>query len=438
MRKRIKKMITIVLITVLSLQTAGCSIKQEGSGSKEASDNRERGGFQEQESSADKGAASGQGQESSADKKAASAAAQHLLELWSDYLNLLDQMYGSALWAFDYVDAYLESSDWADLTKARTACIASARFLDGLSVESEDLSEEEYLALAGAGIDTGYQSAVLSDAANLLKDTHREVRDIVLESLENGIFQESSIEILRETVSLSQESIAVVCCYCCNEANYLLLTLAEYIDTGKSWEAMRESYPTLFAEDMQWLASEDEVMAAAEQNLDAYEEMVSRQAELTSQFEAALYDMVRMEAEHDLQALQSDMHPMTNMPDLLPVPVWYNPEDMKYLSYVQGEDKEITYPASGDELADEEYGMYIQTEGISRESMGAYVEYAKEYAVDAWEGEEQEDVWYIRMLDYQVEISMEGDTATMIFHKEDITFAPTWYLEESNKSYYNR
>ncbi len=119
-----------------------------------------------------------------------------------------------------------------------------------------------------------------------MKDTHREVRDIVLESLENGIFQESSIEILRETVSLSQESIAVVCRYCCNEANYLLLTLAEYIDTGKSWEAMRESYPTLFAEDMQWLASEDEVMAAAEQNLDAYEEMVSRQAELTSQFEA--------------------------------------------------------------------------------------------------------------------------------------------------------
>ena len=92
MRKRIKKMITIVLTTVLSLQTAVCSIKQEGSGSKEASDNRERGGFQEQESSADKGAASGQGQESSADKKAASAAAQHLLELWSDYLNLLDQM----------------------------------------------------------------------------------------------------------------------------------------------------------------------------------------------------------------------------------------------------------------------------------------------------------------------------------------------------------
>ena len=58
--------------------------------------------------------------------------------------------------------------------------------------------------------------------------------------------------------------------------------------------------------------------------------------------------------------------------------------------------------------------------------------------MDAWEGEEQEDVWYIRMPDYQVEISMEGDTATMIFHKEDITFAPTCYLEESNKSYYNR
>ncbi len=460
MNKRIKKMITMVLITVLFLQTASCSIRQEKPEGKEASDNRERGGFQEQEGSVEKEAASGQGQEGSAGKEAASgqgqegfagkhiaggateegeeaasAAAYHLLELWSDYLELLDQMYGSALWAFDYVDAYLESSDWADLTKARTACIASARFLDSLSAAGEDLSEEEYLALAGAGIDTGYQSAVLSGAADLLDDTHREVRDMVLESLENGIFQQSSIEILKEIVSLSQDFIAVICRYCCNEANYLLLTLGEYIDTGKYWQAMREGYPTLFAADTQWLASEDEVMAAADQNLDAYEEMVSRQAGLTSQLEAALYDMVRMEAECDLQALRSDMHPMTNMPELLPVPVWYNPEDMKYLSFVQGENKEITYPASGDELADEEYGMYIETEGIRRESMGAYVEYAKQYAADVWEGEEQEDVWYIRMPDYYVKISLEGDTATMIFHKEDITFAPTWYLEEFLERY---
>ena len=44
------------------------------------------------------------------------------------------------------------------LAKARTACIASARYLSELSMTEDDLPEEEYLILAEMGIDTGYQS----------------------------------------------------------------------------------------------------------------------------------------------------------------------------------------------------------------------------------------------------------------------------------------
>lgn len=85
-------------------------------------------------------------------------AVQHLLTVWSDHLDILEKMYASELWALDYVEAYLESGDWKDLVRARTACIASARYLSELSMTEEDLSEEEYLVLAERGIDTGYQS----------------------------------------------------------------------------------------------------------------------------------------------------------------------------------------------------------------------------------------------------------------------------------------
>ena len=98
-----------------------------------------------------------------------------------------------------------------------------------------------------------------------------------------------------------------------------------------------------------------------------------------------------------------------------------------YLSVLIGEDGSVTYPESGDDLGDGQYGVYMQAEGVTEEQAAAYIDIARRYALDAWKAEDSGS-WYIRMPDYDVKIDCEGEMATIFFNGEDVTFAPVWYL----------
>lgn len=41
---------------------------------------------------------------------------------------------------------------------------------------------------------------------------------------------------------------------------------------------------------------------------------------------------------------------------------------------------------------------------------------------------EEEDVWQIIMPGYEVQVEWEDQVVTVIFYREDVTFAPEWYL----------
>ena len=145
-----------IMVMLLTLTVTGCS--EAGESSEEELTSNLENGKNETESGTEQ-------------------AVQHLLEVWSDYLQTLDQMYASQLWAMDYVDAYLESGSWEDLGKARTACITSAGSLEELAMTEEDLTEEEYLTLAEAGIDAEYQSLAFSGLPDELDDAHLVIRE---------------------------------------------------------------------------------------------------------------------------------------------------------------------------------------------------------------------------------------------------------------------
>ena len=42
-------------------------------------------------------------------------ALEHLLKVWSDYLQVQEDMYTSELWALDYAEKFLDTGDWGDL-----------------------------------------------------------------------------------------------------------------------------------------------------------------------------------------------------------------------------------------------------------------------------------------------------------------------------------
>lgn len=416
------KMIACMGIAALTiLQMTGCGRSSNASGSSEKTE--------EESKHTEEGSKHMEENAAGETKDSVSDAVEHLLIVWSDYLTVLDQMYASELWALDYMDAFLESGDWKDLTKARTACIASVRFLTELSMTEEDLTEEEYLALAGAGIDTGYQKTEFSTLADELEQAHLIIRDRLLEGLEYDVFSQSSIEILKQEAETERDYISCMSRYICNETNYLLLSLGQEEIAAAYWAEMPEKYPVLSKGCGEWLASEAELKAAADKYLDEYEDNILRKSDLIASMNAEVYNMTRIVENKDLEKLQASAYPMTNTPEFLPMPVWYDPGTTGYLSFILNGDDSISYPASGEELPDTQYGMYIQVKGIGEEEIEAYLAYAENYAWHTWKGEDK-DAWYIAMEEYNVRIELGDETVTFLFNGEDVTFAPEWYIAQ--------
>ncbi len=356
-------------------------------------------------------------------------AADHLLTVWSDYLQVHEEMYASSLWALDYTEQFLDSGDWRNLTKSRTACIASARFLSDLSLTEEDLSDEEYTALAKAGADTSFQSMEIESLPGKIGDEHDFIRNNLLERLESGLFLAGEMECMREMLGIHREYIEKLCESECLTANYLLLTLGSR-EAEKSFEKkMREECPILCAGYPDWDDSEANLEKRMEQCMEQIEELTLRQADCLSALSAELYRVEKIVESRDIKKLTEKAFIVEKAPELLPMPEWYDPKDAGYLSFIQEEDGSLTYPESGEQLKEDSYGVYLQIEGISTEEIEEYVSRVEEKQIAQAVGKETgADAWDITMPGYHVRINLEGETVTVIFDGEDVTFVPEWYV----------
>lgn len=355
-------------------------------------------------------------------------AADHLLTVWSDYLQVHEDMYASVLWASDHIEQYLDTGDWEDLSKARTACIASARYLSDLSMTEEDISDEEYAVLAKGGADTTFQSIEIGSVPSRIDDEHTFVRGQMLEALEGGIFLSDDIETLQEEVSLHREVIAYWCRNECLTTNYLLLTLGGGERATAYWEAMPGKYPVLSTGYGEWEDNEHVLEDNAEQCLDQVEEATLRQADLLSSVRADLYNREKAVKDNDVGQWIASAFVMDDIPELLPMPDWYDPQTARYLSYIQDEDGTIACPASGDALEEAPYGVYIQIEGVSAQEIADYITEIQA-STQGIRKDPHTDTWDIAMTDYHIRFSLEERTATVIFDGQDVTFVPVWYLD---------
>lgn len=354
-------------------------------------------------------------------------ALEHLLEVWSDYLQVQEEMYTSELWALDYAEKFLDTGDWGDLVKARTACIASARFLSELSMSEEDLSDEEYAALAKAGADTAFQSIEFESLSGKVDDQHTFVRSRVLEMLEGGVFLSKDIEFMQEAIALQKEYISYMCQYECLMTNYLLVTLDDEKNAAAYWEMLPEKYPALCKEGLQWNDSETDLEKNANKCLDQVEEATLSQVELLAEMKADLHNMTAILEKGDVEKWMRSVFPMKNTPEFLPMPDWYDPETARYLTFIKEEDGNIAYPESGDQLEDASYGVYLQIPEISSDEIDTYASLVQDIARNVWK-QGDSDTWDIEMTDYNIRISLEEGTATLLFDGQDVTFVPVWYF----------
>lgn len=430
MKKGTRRAAGVILAGVMLLTMGGCKSASDSSGeaqsaaSSQAEQTQERAGQTEERVEQTQKTAE-QTQKPVLDEKK-QAAVNHLLTVWTDYLQTMDKLYGSELWALDYTDAFLESSDWSDLSRARTACIASARYLSELTMTEKDLTDEEYLTLAQAGIDSAYQSYEFQSVQTSAEDARQEVRDHLLEALENDIFMKSGMDTLKDRAEACRDSITYMCQYYCATTNYLLLTLNDEKVAGDYWKTMQSSFPVLTGAGLEWMDEEDGLKKTTDKILDALEEIEGRQADIRSKTSADLYNMGQLIDKKDLDGLAASANSISGAPALLPAPDWYQPEHAKYLSYVQKEGGDISYPESGDDLTEDVYSVYFQVEQVSREEIREYVNLAAGIGNNAWE--KDDNSWYIAMPDYNIGLAYEDSCVTITIVGQDITFAPAWYL----------
>ncbi|MDE6636092.1 MAG: hypothetical protein K2K09_05735 [Lachnospiraceae bacterium] len=355
------------------------------------------------------------------------AASEHLMTVWSDYLRLTEQMYSSETWALDYVDAYLESGDWTDLSMARTACITSEKYIKELSMTEEDLDEKEYGILAEAGVDTTYQSSEFAGVPETLKSGRRAIGENILEPLEADIFYKSANDNLKKMVSIQRETITAMSRYTCAMTNYLLVSIGDEEMSESYWESMQENYPVICKGRAEWLDNETDIKKAASGYLDDYEETLSKFSDLIAAKNSELYNMTEIIQNNDMEALIADACHMVNLPEMIQMPVWYAPESAVYINYVIKEDGSTAYPESGDELKDLSYKVYVQIDGVTLEEVEEYIQHIDGTVGDIVKSSET-DMWLITMKDYQVVIQSKEGKVQIIFEGEDVTFAPGWYI----------
>ena len=166
--------------------------------------------------------------------------------------------------------------------------------------------------------------------------------------------------------------------------------------------------------------------------LDRLEENVNRTVDLLSDSSAQLYGLENSLAEGGVSQLAEAVFPMTNVPEMLPIPEWYNPAEAGYISFIEEESGDILYPESGAPLPDGSYGAYIQMLGVTADAIGDYVDAAAPYAQESWKADDG-DVWYLVMPDYHVKLEAGEDGATLLFTGGDAAFAPAWYLSSSSE-----
>lgn len=352
---------------------------------------------------------------------------EHLLSVWSDYLRVIDDMYTSELWALDYVDTYLKSKDWRDLRKARCACMVSARHLGGLSMAENDLDSEEYLQLAEQGVDTSFQSMEFSALANTLENDQRTIKTRFVGNLEGNIVFDSTNDILKQESSLKREMISYMMQYTCTMTNYLLVSLGDEAVAEEYWASMKEKYPVLANGASAWLDDKKSLEDATKACLDRYQKMAYKYSDLLSSANADYYLLEKIIKEKDIKSLIASANHMTNVPKLLPLPVWFTLSEVEYECCQIEEDGKIVSPQSGEEISMDQYGIMAGYEGVELKTVEEYISSIESY-VDDVRKEPEENIWIITMPGYLVKIEWRGQKVSFYFDGEDMTLVPLWYM----------
>ncbi len=384
----------------------------------------------EKEERADEGAAAAGETAEATDGNALTAdvddAVTQMTKQWFDCLEVMEQLHHAEKWTFTYVKAFLDSGDWKDLMKARTACITAAKKTDSMKVPQYTVTDEQEQTLEEAGIDTGYLNYERESISIDISNTCTIIGDYCLNSLESDIFYKKDIEIMAEKIKFQEEYTNLLSRDICLMTNYMLLSLGDDKRASALWEQAIEDYPVIFNGHLEWMDSEDELKKADNEVLDELESLLSKEGDIQTVYEEGQSVKEGLMEETDMDVLEKEALKLENIPSILPKPSWFESTGSEFVCFSDGGEGQLLYPETGDELQDEPLKVSVKISGVSKEDITGYMEEIAPIVSDSYKSEDSDD-WFIEMPDYTVSISLRDGSVIVIFDGADQTFVPRWY-----------
>lgn len=355
----------------------------------------------------------------SADSGEIDTARKRMLTIWTDYMSRKEIQYTASQWTYTYINAFVESREWADLSAARSVCISATETLkelkDGVG-SLPLLSTEEIAVLNSAEIDNSYLNLELKDYPRELDDVCRFFEDglrVRLERLDR--LSESDMRILKDLVAWDKHQTELECEALCNATNYLLLTSQSPDIAREYWDALPENFPVISAHRIDWLDTEETVYAEAAKINDRLDEVAGEDAYLEAEKAAQSFETP--------EAARAVL--IKNLPQLLPCPAWYNPSVTLIYNFYEREDGTFALLDLNGTLPQKPVNVSAFTRNVTEADFDAYLELLRELGFAPYKVNKE---WVITLPEYMLILEYNAGELSMQFLKEDITFAPEWFM----------
>lgn len=343
-----------------------------------------------------------------------------MLQLWTDYLYYRQLHSMANTWAYSYIETFLNSREWTDLSRARSVCIGAVEYLKGLEERAKSLtmlSDEDIAALNSAEIDNSYIAVeienylwVLEQDRQILESNYR----VRLENLDE--MSSSDLEIFGSQVKLKRSMQKLTNESLCNQTNYLLAGLNRPEIAQEYWDALPEVYPAIFSERCEWLDNDDLIYAEASRISKEWDKLEDENAKITAAQTA-------QELKPNAPAQE---FPVKNPPQLLPSPSWYNSARTIIYNFYEQEDGTYSPLELNAEPPQKPVSVSMYIGNVGEADYAAYIEQLREQGFAPYRVNNE---WVVSFPDYYVIIEYDAGTVSIQFIDEDITFAPQWAIQ---------
>lgn len=298
---------------------------------------------------------------------------------WEEVLRFNEETGSAMLWAFDYADIFAEDNSWESLLKARAACTAAMVHLQQMSVPEFTLTEEQYNALADAGIEVDVVEVEYGNLPNTLSQ-----RLVTLGNLNNmltdDIFLTANADKLPDWIASSRETLQITNAYLCITTNYLQVQMGR----KDIWEGLPEKYPHLSESMGEWRGSTEQLMADCDAVLDRLEAQADSAAEYVGISEYTLKVVQETVESGNLERLAARIHEPEGVPAHYPVPQWLGTDTFRFYLVKEPETAELRMVSAGEAIQAVPTACYIFSEGVSREAVDAYAQTLEQWNLEPY------------------------------------------------------